>query len=734
MPQVVYIIFGAVFTVAVSWSLGKVLLRAGRLKFHREEEHLFAFLTGAPLLSLIVFLCCTLGIARKGVFLWVGIAALLGGWRRKRRASRGFAPIERGWAIPSGAIFTIYAALYVCNAMAPEYSPDGSTYHLGLVLRYLKWHGFQPIATNMYANLSQGFEMLFLFAFAFGRHSSAALVHCAFLLALPCLILNYARRFGFTKAGICAALLIFLSPMFGIDGVSAYNDVGLACVAFAVFYLLQIWLAERSNGLLVAIGLMAGFSYAIKYTAFLALPYALVLVAWKCRRERIPAPRRLLLVALPACAMILPWVVKNWIWLGNPVSPFANSIFPNPFVHVSFEREYAAYFRNYGLSNLWQVPYLLAVKGSLGGLFGPVFLLAPLGLLALRTAAGRQLLLAALVFGLPYFANIGARFLIPVAPFIALSMGLVLEFSPALVVFVLIVHAVMSWPISIGRYASKSGSWNLTGMPIRAALRLTPEEVFLNEHSALYGMARVLDRMVPAGKRVLSFDPVGEAYTTRDIFIAYQSAEGNLQRDILYTPLSEESGPTWALDFRFPAAALRAIRVVQDASGAPDIWSVSELRLFRNGAELARSPGWRLHAHPYPWDVTLAFDNSPVTRWRSWQSLQAGMSLEVDFGRPESVDRALVQCAHDQYKIELHLEGEDESGLWHRIAKSPAQSDIPPMQGLRRMATQELKARGTSYLLIEDSSPFAKDFRVNRAVWGLTPLDSRGPARLYRID
>jgi hypothetical protein len=36
----------------------------------------------------------------------------------------------------------------------------------------------------MYAQLSQGIELLFLMAFSFGRHSAAALVHYAFLLAL----------------------------------------------------------------------------------------------------------------------------------------------------------------------------------------------------------------------------------------------------------------------------------------------------------------------------------------------------------------------------------------------------------------------------------------------------------------------------------------------------------------------------------------------------------------------
>ena len=53
-----------------------------------------------------------------------------------------------------------------------------------VVARYWREHGFHPIVWNLYASLSEGAEMLFLFAFAFGRHSAASMVHFAFLLAL----------------------------------------------------------------------------------------------------------------------------------------------------------------------------------------------------------------------------------------------------------------------------------------------------------------------------------------------------------------------------------------------------------------------------------------------------------------------------------------------------------------------------------------------------------------------
>ena len=81
--------------------------------------------------------------------------------------------------------------------------------------------------------------MLFLFAFAFGRHSAASMVHFAFLVALAWQMFLYGKREGFPGGGRCGALLVFASPIVGIDATSAYNDVAVAAIAFTLFYLLQ---------------------------------------------------------------------------------------------------------------------------------------------------------------------------------------------------------------------------------------------------------------------------------------------------------------------------------------------------------------------------------------------------------------------------------------------------------------------------------------------------------------
>jgi hypothetical protein len=202
MPQAVYILFGALFTLAVCAALGKLLLRGLGVRLYRQEEHALALMCGAPVLSLLVFAACALGVARKGVFLWLGIAVLaLAFWTGAHRSRlQPLPPLGRFWKWLFAAVFAVYAVLYFFNAMAPEFSPDGTTYPLGNIYRYLLHHGFYRITTSIYANLSQGVEMLFLFAFAFGRHSAAALVHCGFLLALPWLMLCWARRAGMGAA------------------------------------------------------------------------------------------------------------------------------------------------------------------------------------------------------------------------------------------------------------------------------------------------------------------------------------------------------------------------------------------------------------------------------------------------------------------------------------------------------------------------------------------------------
>ncbi len=737
MPQAVAILFGFAFTVLVCLALGRILLRRLKAGLKRHEEGPLAFLVGAAVLSAIVFWLAAWRIAHWASFLAVGVlvlaaAAGTGAWRPLPERLPALPAFWRGlFAI----VFSAFGALYFLHAMAPEMSPDGSGYHLGLVGRYLRDGGFQPITTNMYAALSQGSEMLFMFAFAFGEHSAAALVHFAFLLALPLAILNYGRRFGYARAGAAGALFVFASPVVGIDGSSAYNDVAVACVLFGLFYILQVWDQSRVQGLLLAAGLLAGFGYALKYTAFVGVPYALGFAAWRLYRARQPLLKPLVLVSLAAFVLIGPWAAKNWIWLDNPVAPFFNRWFPNPYVHVSFEQDYARHMRNYeGLSSHWAIPLEVTVRGHvLGGLLGPLFLLAPVGLLALRHSHGRRLLLMGLLAGLPYAANIGTRFLIPPLPFLALAMGMAAVSVRGLAAVLVMAHALLSWPSILKKYCA-THAWRIDRVNARAAFRIIPQDEYLRSRWPGYHVARLIDEYVPPGEKLLTFTQPALAYNSREILVVYQSALGEMLGGILWTPLIYEFQATRWLEFRFPPEPLRKVRAVQTAEGGPDQWTINEFRVFSGGRELPRSPRWLLTAKPFPWDVQMAFDNSLVTRWGSWQVLYPGMYVEVDFGRPETVDSVVLESSRDQYKTRLLLEGLDASGQWKQLAGEPREHETAPALDMRRAATQELKLRGVRYLLIWDHDFSQADFYERAEDWGITMLADYHGTRIYRIE
>ncbi len=721
MPQAVYILFGALFTVSTAVALGSLLLRKCTADLDRTEYFLFSFLTGSAILSTIVFLLCATHGARKGVFLAAGAVAIAAAVRYRRIPPR----TTRVWMLADKVFATLYSVfgmMYFVHAMAPEMSPDGITYHLGIVSHYYQWHGFRQITTSMYANLSQGMEMLFLFAFAFGRHSAAALVHFAFLMTLPLLMVGYARRFDLGIAGSVGGLLVFLSPVVGVDGSSAYTDVAVACVLFGMFYLLEIAKADRT--VLISVGLLAGFGYALKYTAGLAIPYALA----KTRRKALP-------VFLCAAAMVTPWLIKNMVYARNPFAPFANAWFPNPYMKVDFEREYARDMRHFNDVPDAQIPLEVGVRGQLlGGLLGPVFLLLPLSLLALRYAAGRRLLFAAALFTLPYAANIGTRFLIPSLPFWALALGLAFRNSQSAALAIVLAHALSSWPASIKKYANPY-TWRINNFPIRPALRLIPEDRFLAENSRSYVLARMVEAMVPPGKRVFAFSTiVGEAYTSREILVSFQAAGNRKLRNILWTPLITEYQATGVQEFRFPPHEIQKLRVVQTAVHNQDVWSISEFRIFSEGKELERQADWRLRANPNPWDVQNAFDNSPLTRWTSAEPIQPGMFVEADLPKARTIDSVRLECSRDQYQVRLKLEWMDGSGRWIQIGGELSDGEAKPLAGLRKAAISELKRAGVDYLLVDDADYGASDFRNRTFEWGLQLIDDKGGAKLYRAE
>ncbi len=538
MRQILAILFATGFTFMVCLAAGKLVLQLVRARLTRLEGYFLGFVTGAACLSIIVLALAAAGQARRGVFLATGLVIIA---LAIRRGTHRFSDAgeEWPWKIIFGALLAAYGVLYLGNALEPETSPDGLAYHVALAARYLREHHLPRITTNFTDNYPEGMEMLFLFAFAFGKHTAAAMVHFLFLLIAPVGMLAYGRRIGSPVAGVVGGLLFFISPIVGKTGTSAYVDVALACAVFAVFLLLEIWREESSNGLLVLIGICAGFAYAIKYTGGFAIVYAIGAVLFRLRRIR-PA----ILVAACSLAVAAPWILKNAIVVRNPVSPFANTIFPNPYMSEWLEKNWLHAERVRSGVSAVQMPLELTIGGGrLYGVLGPVFLLSPILLLGLARPRGRRLALAALLFAIPCLAAPETRYWIPSVMFASMGMALVLARWRAAAVAVVLLHAISCWPSILNRYVHPY-SWRLDKVDWKAGLRLTPEADYLRRHMPDYDIGLTIDKIVPAGEPVFSFSGIQQAYQSHEVIVEWTSSFGARISDSLRAPFTRNLQPT----------------------------------------------------------------------------------------------------------------------------------------------------------------------------------------------
>jgi hypothetical protein len=332
-----------------------------------------------------------------------------------------------------------------------------------------------------------------------------------------------------------------------------------------------------------------------------------------------------------------------------------------------------------------------------------------------------------------YLGNVGTRFLIPSLPFFALAMAMALgnTWLPAVLV---VIQAATSWPAIIPLYANQY-VWRIEGFPYKAALRITPEDEYLRRSNAAYAQTRMVEENVPRGERVLSANSISASYTSREILVSFQGAFNAMLMDGLSMGWLEQLQPTREFVFRFPGRTMQRIRVLQTATGhGLEQWNVHELRFLDLSAELLRRPEWRLRAFPNPWEVQLAFDNSPVTRWRSAETGAPGMYIDVDFGHAEQVDEVRMETSKDyQWPMRLQLETLEAQTRWTKVAENPEERPIQVPGSMRRAATNEMRMRGVNYLLVQDGDSGADDYRDDPEAWGLMVVAKVPGATLYRV-
>jgi hypothetical protein len=706
-------LFGAAFTLATAYALGTLLMR--RRPAHPE----ILLAVGATAESLFVFLLLLFHLAHWSAFLALGSAAILAAWR-----FRGTPPAPDRVRIPLAGwlVFGAYGVWYLVNALAPESIADGMTYHLGLPREYLRLGGF-PDRVTFYDVVPQGMEMLYTVAFSFGRHAAAKLVEFAFFVATLPLIFRIGRRLAANDlACLVAAVFYFCAPVAGITGSSSYNDAAGVFFMLAALHLLLL----ADVRYLLPCGVLAGFCYAIKLPGLIVVAGAVLYVAAQHRWKPV------LTVAAGAALMMAPWIVRATVLTGNPVAPLMNRVFPNPYFHIATEQELAANLRSLGDVRPSQVPWELAFGDRLTGTFGPLLLALPIGLIALRRRGGRVLWGAAFLVALPWITNTGARFLMPAVALAAIALGMALPRRAAWAAIAL--QAVLCWPQVLGAWETRY-SFRLHEFPLAAAAGAESEAEYCKRRFEEYNVALMVQRSTPPDARTLALLSVANAYLDRDVAVTWQSAEADRLLDTLRLATVYSATQTYDWKAAWPERAVRALRFRMPAAYQGE-WDINEVQFFSGEDRIFNSPQWTITAWPNPWETPLAFDGNVSTRWRTWETVRAGMYLDVEFGNPQRLTAIVLVTHTPAFGVPLEIHGLDLQGRWQLLSDTPRAIPRPP-QDIRLEASRALKRAGFRYLLVptgeRGNAPIGNVMVGREAEWGMERAGEAGRFYLMRV-
>lgn len=221
-------------------------------------------------------------------------------------------------------IFTVVLLLLsLLKALTPPTSWDGLVYHLTGPKLWVEGHRIWPALEMPFGGYPSLMEMLFTVGVLLKRPEVAQLIHWAFGVLLFLLLYTLARRYFDCRIAWLSVAMLIGAPVVTGQLSWAYVDIALTYFALAAVYVALRWSEADDTRWLWVAGTFCGLAMGVKYTGIAVLGAIGLFALWRSRPGGWgEMGRTSLALGLPAAALVVPWLLRNWAFTGNPVAPF----------------------------------------------------------------------------------------------------------------------------------------------------------------------------------------------------------------------------------------------------------------------------------------------------------------------------------------------------------------------------------------------------------------------------
>jgi hypothetical protein len=221
--------------------------------------------------------------------------------------------------------------------LTPPISRDALTHHLAIPKLYLAHGGIYEIPSILFSYYPMNLDLLYMIPIYFGNDTVPKFIHFAFALLTTFFIYRYLHRKLNTAYGLLGAFLFLSIPIVVKLSITAYVDLGLIFFSTAALLFLLKWLEKDfSFKYLILAAIFCGLGMGTKYNGLISFALLTLFVPFlysRANQEDHTRAFRAVAYGLSFMTISLlvfsPWLIRNYIWTGNPVFPLYNNLF-NP--------------------------------------------------------------------------------------------------------------------------------------------------------------------------------------------------------------------------------------------------------------------------------------------------------------------------------------------------------------------------------------------------------------------
>jgi hypothetical protein len=237
-------------------------------------------------------------------------------------------------AIFYGILLSITVASIAILASVPPVSRDALTHHLFVPKLYLKHGGIVEIPDLIFSYYPMNLDLLYLLPLYFSNDIVPKYIHFAFALLTAGMIYQYLKRRLDIQHALLGALLFLTIPVIvRLSGI-VYVDLGLIFFLFASMLALFKWIkTDFTIKPLIISAIFCGLALGTKYNGLvgwflltLFIPFIYSRYNSTGKNQGIKAVAHTGVFFCIALMVFSPWMIRNFIWTGNPIYPLYHSV------------------------------------------------------------------------------------------------------------------------------------------------------------------------------------------------------------------------------------------------------------------------------------------------------------------------------------------------------------------------------------------------------------------------